>query len=388
MSTISPARRPSPAPGAPDRYKAAPRRRRRLRDPLWARLTVVLGALLMVISGGVIVGGRALIAKYTGSVEQAPLLGGAGAGSKVNAIAGPLNILMVGIDERPNSPEGARADSILILHVTAAHDQAYLTSIPRDLLVEIPAFHQTKFSGSHEKINAAYFYGSQNGGGRAGGFELLAMTVKQLTGISYFNAGAIVNFDGFGAVVRALGGVDMCVDAKVPVTSIHIGFDSKGNFLSPHDGGKPATYYPGCHRFAPWQALDYVRQREGPGLPNGDYDRARHQRQFIKAIAAEAKKQGVTTNPVKLYQVVSAAGKALTTDTGGVGLDSWLFTLRTLTSDDLVMMSTNGGKVHPVNCGGQSCEGLTTESAEMFDHLRRDTVGDFLLSHPDFINAS
>jgi polyisoprenyl-teichoic acid--peptidoglycan teichoic acid transferase len=386
MSTLTPARHHAPVSGPDDYPNPSPRRRRRRRDPLWARLVMIAGALLMVLSGGAIVGGKALLTKLTSSVEQAPLLGDAG--TKMNSIVGPLNILLVGIDERPNNDEGARADSIMILHVTAAHDQAYLTSIPRDLQVEIPPFEKTKFRGSTEKINAAYFYGSQNGGGRAGGFQLLALTVKRLTGIERFNAGAIVNFDGFGAVVRALGGVDMCVDTKEPVVSIHVGFDSKGNFLAPRDGGKPATYYPGCHRFAPWQALDYVRQREGPGLPNGDYDRARHQRQFIKAIAAEARKQGVTTNPMKLYQVVNAAGKALTVDTNGIGLDTWLFTLRNLTSDDLVMISTNAGKLNTVNCGGAACEALTTESATLYEHMRTDTVGDFLVSHPEFINTT
>src|SRR5262249_18490346 len=106
------------------------------------------------------------------------------------------------------------------------------------------AYPRTGYTGGRDKINAAFAYGFQPGGGRAGGFELLALTVKQLTGIS-FDGGAIVNFAGFQSLVTALGGVDLCVDEKV--VSIHT----------------RQVYQPGCQHMAAWQALDYVRQRAG-----------------------------------------------------------------------------------------------------------------------------
>jgi LCP family protein required for cell wall assembly len=301
--------------------------------------------------------------------------------------------LLVGIDERPDNPgELVRSDSIIVLHVPATHDQAYLVSVPRDLLVEIPAFPENKVSAHRDKINAAFALGSENDAGRAGGFKLLALTIKKLTGLE-FNAGAIVDFGGFQKVVEQLGGVDMCIDQRV--VSHHIGFDKKGNYRKPFTGpdgetrdyaSTPVVYEPGCRHLKPWEALDYVRQRKG--LENGDYDRQRHQQQFLKAILKEAKKQGVTSNPLKAIQIINAAGKALTVDTQGVGIDSWAYTLRNVTDNELVMLKTNGGKVNSVQDPTLgSCELLTDESVDMFKALRSDTLANFVYAHPDFINA-
>jgi len=271
-------------PGGPGRSGTTRPPGRNRRDPLWARLLVVFGALLMLFSGAAIVGGKVLLYEATSGVDKAPLLGDAGAAQGGKALKGPLNILMVGIDERPTGDDLVRADSIMILHIPENRQGAYLFSIPRDTYVEIPAYSKTNFKGSRgEKINGAFAYGWANGGGREGGFELLALTVQRVTGLR-FNAGAIVDFSGFKQVVDALGGVDMCVDTTVPVRSEHVGFDRNGKYLHPRDGGRPMVYNPGeCRRFQGWEALDYVRQRKS--LVDGDYGRQRHQQQFIKALA-------------------------------------------------------------------------------------------------------
>jgi len=46
--------------------------------------------------------------------------------------------------------------------------------------------------------------------------------------------------------------------------------------------GPGHVYNQGCRHLQPWEALDYVRQREN--LPLGDYDRQRHQQQFMDAV--------------------------------------------------------------------------------------------------------
>ncbi|HET6214297.1 MAG TPA: hypothetical protein VFE14_15640, partial [Micromonosporaceae bacterium] len=54
---------------------------RRRRDPLWAKLFIVFGALLMMGSGGVIVGAKILIGEATSNITQTPMITGeAGAG--------------------------------------------------------------------------------------------------------------------------------------------------------------------------------------------------------------------------------------------------------------------------------------------------------------------
>jgi LCP family protein required for cell wall assembly len=358
---------------------------RKRRDPLWARLLIAVGALLMLLSGGMIVGGKVLLYEATSGVDKAPLLGDAGAAQGAKALKGPLNILMVGIDERPTGDDLVRADSIMILHIPENREGAYLFSIPRDTYVEIPPYSKTDFRGSREKINGAFAYGWANGGGRNGGFELLALTVQRLTGLR-FNAGAIVDFSGFKQVVDSLGGVDMCVDTKEPVRSEHVGFDRNGKYLHPRDGGRPMVYNPGeCRRFAGWEALDYVRQRKS--LVDGDYGRQRHQQQFIKALAKRAKEQGVGSNPKKLLDIMKAAGQTLTVDLRGASVENWLFTVRNLADSDVMLLKANGGEFHSASCGGESCETLTDETLDMFRAMADDTVADFVVGHPQFINS-
>lgn len=367
-------------PGGP--VVPAPRKRR---DPLWARVMIIMGALLMLVSGGAIVGGKYLLYQATGGVEKAPLLGNAGAPTGAKALKGALNILMVGIDERPAGNDLVRADSILILHIPENRKGAYLFSIPRDSFVEIPAYSKTNFRGSKEKVNSAFAHGWANGGGREGGFELLALTLQRLTGLR-FNAGAIVDFHGFVGVVDALGGVDMCVDTKQPVRSEHLGFDKNGKFKHPNDGGIPAVYQPGeCRNFSGAYALDYVRQRKS--LVDGDYGRARHQQQFFKALAKKAKDSGLASNPKKALDVVKAGGKTLTVDLRGASIDNWLFTVKDLADSDVVLLKANGGQFNSVRCNGEDCEQLNQKTLDMFKAMSDDTVSDFVVANPDFINA-
>src|SRR5690349_19970438 len=117
--------------------------------------------------------------------------------------------------------------------------------------------------------------------------------------------------------------IDVCIEERVE--SHHVGTGPTGGFLAPDQDGRTAVYERGGRHLQPWQALDYVRQRYG--LPNGDYDRQRHQQQFLKAVLKEARQQGAIRNPVKLYQIMKAIGNALTVDTQGLPLEDWVFAL-------------------------------------------------------------
>jgi len=129
-------------------------------DPLWAKLTLVLGVLLVLASGGSFVGGKVLLAHVDNTVQQQNLLGNVAAGGGAAAIKGEVNIILVGLDTRDNNPAmGSRSDSIVIAHIPASHDRAYLVSIPRDTGVHIPAFKKTGYTGGTDKINASFAYG-------------------------------------------------------------------------------------------------------------------------------------------------------------------------------------------------------------------------------------
>ncbi|WP_173157880.1 LCP family protein [Phytohabitans suffuscus] len=276
-----------------------------------------------------------------------------------------------------------------------SHDQAYLVSLPRDWRVQIPAYPKTGFGGSTEKINSAFSYGYQGPGTelekRARGVDSLAQTVHTLTGIK-FNGAAIIDFAGFESVVKTLGGVNMCVDERAE--SIHLGIDKKGKIyklwykegegiqdLPP--GAKAVVHEKGCRRMSAELALDYARIRKS--LSDGDYGRQRHQQQLIKAIAKEATSKGVITNPLKLNNVIKAAGKAFVLDTQGIPVEDFIFTLRGVAAHDLVLIKTNAGKFNTQRVNGQEFEQLSEESLQMLGAVRDGRLAEFVISNPQFI---
>jgi anionic cell wall polymer biosynthesis LytR-Cps2A-Psr (LCP) family protein len=142
-------------------------------------------------------------------------------------------------------------------------------------------------------------------------------------------------------------------------------------------------YNAGCQHLEAWQALDYVRQRYQ--FPNGDYDRARHQQQFLKAVLAKAKSQGMT-NPTKAISIMKAAGSALTVTTNGVDIADWAFTLKNVANNEMVMLKTNAGQFNASKLAdGSEVEQLSDESKLMLAALREDKLGEFVLAHPDFV---
>ncbi|MEV1333438.1 LCP family protein [Micromonospora costi] len=262
----------------------------------------------MVLAGLAVFGLHALTDRYDRSVAREELLDPGARTARPN-LSGPLNYLLIGTDKRPNdTPSEQRADTILVVHVPAGLREAYLVSIPRDLLVAIPAGHG--YGGGQDKINAAYEHG---GGGRSGA-QLLSATLTRMTGIR-FDGAALIDFSGIRKVVDLLGGVRMCVDREV--RSIHTN----------------RVFSPGCRQMNGAEALDYVRQRYD--LPGGDYDRQRHQQQLLRALLDRAGESNLRNNPVKLDQVIRAVGESLTVDTNGAPLDDLVFALRGLPSNAL-----------------------------------------------------
>ncbi|MEV4620329.1 LCP family protein [Asanoa sp. NPDC049573] len=358
--------------------------------PRWARVCVIAGAILMVVSGGLIVTSQALLARYEGAVTTEDLFG---EGTEVEAksdIKGPLNILLVGIDPREETQQPL-ADSIMIMHIPAGLDRGYLFSLPRDLLVDIPPFPKTGFDGRRDKLNAAMAFGSKVPSGkvpdRAKGFELLSNTVSGYTGIKRFDAGAIVNFNGFKKIVDAMGGVTMTVDQDV-VYSEHLKPDGTHR---PNDGsgdehpyyGPQAKYTKGTHKFKGWQALDYVRQRYS--VKGGDYGRQRHQQQFVKAMAQQALSKDVITDLPKLDRVIRAAGESLVFNGRGHSVTEFAFALKGMRQDSITMVKLTGRTIYKSG-GGYAGEELNADAKQFFAAVRGDTVDAFMAGHPEFVN--
>ena len=331
-----------------------------LRDkpPRWARALVGLGMAFLLMAGIGGIGLRILASRYDNSVLKQLLLDPAARRERTN-VSGPLNYLLVGSDWRAGSPETEqRSDTIMIMHIPAGLDRAYLVSVPRDLLVNIPQSPTTGYAGGSDKVNAAF----QHGGGGEGGTRLLSATLTGLTGVR-FDGAALIDFNGFSRVVDLLGGVQMCVDTRVQ--SIHT----------------KKVFNPGCQQMTGPVALDYARQRYD--LPHGDYDRQRHQQQLLKAIMNKMAADGIITNPVRLDQVIRAIGSSLTVDTNGLPLEDLVFALRDLRSD-----SMSGVEVpsYPEMIDDTSYVVLDDAARELFQSMTGREVDDWARANPKWVN--
>ncbi|HXJ64193.1 MAG TPA: LCP family protein, partial [Actinomycetota bacterium] len=143
---------------------------------------------------------------------------------------------------------GRRSDTIMVLHIDPSKDHATVLSFPRDLWVHIPHVGMGKITSAFEE-----------------GEYRVANVVHRLTGLQ-INGFVTVNLAGFEGVVRALGGVNLCVDHAMvdPLAGLNI----------------PA----GCQHLSPEMALSFVRARHVCGDAIPDFSRISRQQQFLRAV--------------------------------------------------------------------------------------------------------
>ena len=176
-------------------------------------------------------------------------------------------------------------------------------------------------------------------------------------------------------------------------TSIHVGHTADGRTAKPYvtrpdgtlakvPGVTPNVYTKGNHCFTPTEALDFVRQRDLLANKDYDYGRQRHQQQFLKALLQAVVHDG-RTSPTRLPSLLSAVGKAMTVDDGGISLADWTFAMRNVDPDHLVTVKTNDGHFDSRTVPGVgSVEILDSTSRQLLQAVREDTVGAFLRAHP------
>src|SRR5262245_45853348 len=122
------------------------------RSSRWPKALLVMGLGIVLLVGGAFAAGKALQHRYESSFTHESLLAATARGSD-NAARGaawrtgkPLNFLLLGSDLREAQPQdGQRSDTIIVMQVNPERTGAYLVSIPRDLLVDIPPFAPTGF---------------------------------------------------------------------------------------------------------------------------------------------------------------------------------------------------------------------------------------------------
>ncbi|WP_430755472.1 LCP family protein, partial [Mycolicibacterium septicum] len=274
--------RPQPAaarPPAPTPVRK-PRRRRHWGRRVSAILLVSVLAVVLAVSGGGF--------WIDSSLHRIPALADY---PERPAAAQGTTWLLVGSDSRQDlSPEqqadlatggdigNGRTDTILLVHIPGIGSSAPATmvSIPRDSYLPIPGY-------GEDKVNAAF---------SLGGAPLLAQTVEQATGL-HLDHYAEIGFDGFAALVDAVGGVTMC--PAEPISDPLAGIDL------------PA----GCQELDGRSALGYVRTR---ATPRADLDRMIHQRAFMSALLHRATSPEVLLNPLRWQPMARAATNSVAVD--------------------------------------------------------------------------
>ncbi|MDQ4085940.1 MAG: LCP family protein [Actinomycetota bacterium] len=269
--------------------------------------------------------------------------------------AGAMNILLMGTDNGGQghsikqeladgewTPGSFRSDTMMILHITADHDGAYLVSIPRDSYVKIPGH-------GHDKINAAFSYG---------GPLLTQRTVEELTNVRIDHL-AMIDWASFKDLTTALGGVQV----TIPET-----------FTDTHND---ITWHAGKYNLEGAKALQYVRTRYG--LEEGDFGRIERQQNFLRAMLHKMLSQGTVSNPVKLTNVLEVLTDNLTVDENfspGEMRDLAL-SLRDLRGKDVEYLTTPLASYDTVD--GQSVVRLEKkESKALFAAVRHDRIESYL----------
>ncbi len=216
----------------------------------------------------------------------------------------PFNVLVVGVDLRSNQrDEGARSDTLIVVHVDPAQKWASMLSIPRDTYVQIPNSACGGANGG--KINAAYSCGYSNPtiyGPKVtpedAGAALAADTVEDFLGIQ-IDYTAQVDFNGFQQIIDALGGITVDVprallDAEYPT----------------EDNGYMRLYIPaGLQRMDGVTALRYARTRHA----DNDFGRAQRQQQVMQAVLDELKQQGVLNQIEAAPKLLDVASRSVRT---------------------------------------------------------------------------
>ena len=216
-----------------------------------------------------------------------------------------LNYLVVGSDSREGLSKeeiralrvgstavaaGGRSDTMFLIHISKSRDAAFIVSLPRDTLVQVPAHKSqdgtTDIPERPGKLNAAFAFG---------GAPLLIQTIETKTNLKIDHY-VEVNFAGFTRVVDALGGIEVCSSVAIDDPKSHLVLSA------------------GTHTLDGIEALKYVRTRDYDG--RGDIGRMERQQKFVSSVLRKATSSGVLLNPIKLANFYNATISTVKMDSG------------------------------------------------------------------------
>lgn len=270
-------------------------------------------------------------------------------GYNYGVIKGPgKNILLLGSDTRTGADaalvSGSRADTIMLMHIPADGKGVYIISIMRDTWVDIPGY-------GTAKVNAALNYG---------GVSLQVATIENLVGVKIDHV-AEIEFEGFKALVNSVNGVDV----QVP-------FDFDINAWS---------FKQGMQHMDGGAALAFVRARYP--FADGDYQRVRNQRAFLRGLYSTMKSKGALENVGSFQSAVESIAGYMRVDSGLDAAQIAQIAAPVLTSGDTTMRMTTLPNAGP----GWSYDGQSivivnqAANANLSYALQHDSMDQFMATY-------
>lgn len=331
---------------------AAVRRRR------WPRVLAGIASSLVLVATGAAAVGAVVYDRLDSNITALDVTDQLG--ERNNTPKEPteaFNVLVMGSDsrnikgsakygnKRNANIEGQRSDTTILLHVSADRTRVLGMSIPRDSLVTLP------MCKNKQGVMQGGYVGRFNEAFDVGGPGCTIKAVEELTGIPVDNF-VVVNFNGFKDMVDAVGGVEVCLEEPINDYHARLNLPAGKQTLKGED------------------ALGYVRVRESVG-DGSDLQRIQRQQDFISSMIRKVTSAGVVTNPIKLFNLLDAGTKSLTTDPGLADLKNVQEIAQTMVNirpSDVTFVTVP----YVYNTDGSTVSWDTEKSQKMFNAIIND----------------
>ncbi|WP_255771726.1 LCP family protein [Pseudarthrobacter sulfonivorans] len=270
------------------------------RAPRWFKAVTAVVAVLLV---GAIAFGGYWAWRLQSNIDSADLsAGGQRSEGAVNDSTDRLQVLILGTDTRSgaNGQYGTedqsagygQSDVMMLLDISADNNHVNVISLPRDLLVDIPACTDKKTNKKYPEQKDAQI----NSAMAQAGIGCAVDTINKLTGLEVDHF-MMADFNAVKELSNAVGGVDVCVSDAVddPLSGLHL---PKGTSQVQGD-----------------QALAFLRTRHG-FANGGDLGRIKAQQAFLGSLTRKLKSEGTLGNPQKMLSIADTVTKNLTVDSG------------------------------------------------------------------------
>jgi len=276
----------------------------------------------------------------------------AAAGALRSTVPGSVNLLIAGLDTDDGTRDepAARSDAIMLLHLDADREQAWLVSIPRETRVTVPGH-------GEYRIDAAC---------ALGGSALFVKTFERLTRLPVDHV-AVIDRTGFRRLTDGVGGVPLNI-------GLHGAADADAH------RGRLALEMSGA------MALDYVSR---PGAsPAGDVEHIYREHRYLRALFAQLRERGTLADPPALRELAAFLGGSVRVDTGldVETLRSLLDSTRHLRPEDVTFLvapiqaTRSPGAAAVVRPDAATC-------AQLWDALAHDEMPSLVAAHPELISA-